>query len=161
MSSVQMTRADSVNDVIEQMQQRISVRAYDLFRGRGEAWGNPWEDWFTAEREMVRRPAVELSEQNGSYTVLASLAGVDARQMQVKIAPQDLVIKAESEHRHESKDRKVHECDFRGGAVFRSVHFPRPVDMSRATADFHDGLLTVRAPIAPEPASRKLEVKYA
>ena len=161
MFSVQMTRTDSILDVIEQMQQRIAARAYDRFRGRGVPWGDATEDWFAAEREVIRRPAVELSEKDGSYTVLASVAGVDARQLQVSLAPQDLAIRAETPHTHAAKDRQVHECDFRGGYLFRSIHFPRPVDMSRSTAEYHDGLLTVKAPIAAEVASTRHEVKVA
>ena len=161
MASVQMTRTDSIVDEVEQIQQRIEQRAYDLFRGRGAPWGDPWQDWFAAEHEIVRRPAVELSEKDGRYTVLVSLAGIDVRTMHVSIAPQDLVVRTESEHTHDSEDGQVHQCELRGGCVFRAVHFPRPVDMGRATAEYRDGLLTVQAPVAAEAQATRLEVKVA
>jgi HSP20 family molecular chaperone IbpA len=161
MSSVQMTRSDSILDVVEQMKQRIAARAYDMFKSRGVAWGDAWEDWFAAEREVIRKPAVELSEENGSYTVLASLAGMEPKRLHVSIAPQDLAITAEDAHTHTAKERQVHECDFRAGSVFRSIHFPRPVDLNRATAEFHDGMLTVKAPIVTEAASKRLDVRVA
>ncbi len=70
-------------------------------------------------------------------------------------------ITAEDAHTHTAKERQVHECDFRAGSVFRSIHFPRPVDVNRATAEFHDGMLTVKAPIVTEAASKRLDVKVA
>ena len=161
MSSVQMTRSDSILDVVDEMQHRIAARAYDMFKSHGIAWGDAWEDWFAAEREVIRKPAVELSEEDGSYTVLASLAGVDPKRLHVSIAPQDLAITAEDAHTHTAKARQVHECDFRAGSVFRSIHFPRPVDLNRATAELHDGMLTVKAPIVPEAASKRLDVNVA
>ena len=118
MSSVQMTRSDSILDVVDEMQRRIAARAYDMFKSRGVAWGDAWEDWFAAEREVIRKPAVELSEKDGSYTVLASLAGVEPKRLHVSIAPQDLAITAEDAHSHTAKERQVHECDFRAGSVF-------------------------------------------
>lgn len=161
MSSVQMVRSNSVLNVIDQMQQRIAARAYDMFKSRGMSWGDAWGDWFAAEREVIRRPAIELSEKDGNYTVLASLAGVDPRHLHVSIAPQDLAITADEAHTHQAKERQVHECDFRAGSIFRSVHFPRPVDMNRATAELHDGMLTVKAPIAAEAASKRLDVRVS
>jgi HSP20 family protein len=160
MPSVEMAHVDSLVREVEQMQQRIAQRAYDLFLERGAPWGSD-DNWFAAEHEMVRRPAVELSEKDGAYTVLASLAGVEPRDMHLSIAPQDLVIKAENHHSHHSDNARVHQCELRGGSVFRSVHFPRPVDINHARAEYRNGMLTVTAPIAKKAQAARLDVKVA
>ncbi|NUR53562.1 MAG: DUF2934 domain-containing protein [Acidobacteria bacterium] len=36
---------------------RVAARAYELYLARGGSHGNDWEDWLTAEREIMgRRP---------------------------------------------------------------------------------------------------------
>ncbi len=146
MASVPMIQKDSIVDQLEQLQQRIAERAYELFRGRGTPWGDAWADWFTAERETVWKPAVELREKDGTFTVEAALAGVDPKQMTVEITPEDLVIKAETEHSHSEDRGQVHQCEFVAGQMFRSLHFPKPVDVAKAKAEYRNGLLTVTAP---------------
>ena len=161
MATVPMTQKDSIVDQLEQMQQRIAQRAYELFRGRGTPWGDTWADWFTAERETVWKPAVELREKDGTFTVVAALAGVDPKDINVDITPQDIVIKAETDHTHSKDEGQVHQCEFVAGHLFRSVHFPKPVDVAKTKAEYRNGLLTVTAPIVPEARTKRLEIKAA
>ena len=80
-----MTRKDSIVEQLEQLHQRIARRAYDLFQSR-DGWGDAIGDWFSAERELVWRPAVELREQDGTFTLSAALPGIDARDITVDIS---------------------------------------------------------------------------
>jgi HSP20 family protein len=161
MASVPMTRKDSIGDQLEQLHQRIAQGAYELFRGRGTPWGDAWADWFTAERQAVWKPAIELREKDGTFTVEAALAGVDPKDVNVDITPQDIVIKAATEHTHSRDEGQVHQCEFVAGRVFRSVHFPKPVDVAKAKAEYRNGLLTVTAPIIPEADAKRLDIKAA
>ena len=90
MASVLMTRKESIVDQLEQLHQRIARRAYELFRGR-DGWGDSFGDWLSAERELVWKPAVELCEQDGTFTVVAALPGVAAKNITVDVTPQDVV----------------------------------------------------------------------
>ena len=161
MASVPMTQKDSICDQLEQLHQRIAQRAYELFRGRGTSCGDTWADWLTAERETVWKPAIELREKDGTFTVAAALAGVDPKDVNVDITPQDLVIKAQTEHAHSKDEGQVHQCEFVAGQVFRSVHFPKPVDVAKAKAEYRNGLLTVTAPIVAEAQAKRLDIKAA
>lgn len=161
MASVPMTQKDSIVDQLDRLHQRIARRAYELFRGRGTLWGDPWADWLTAERETVWKPAIEMREKDGNFTILAALAGVDPKDVNVDITPQDVVIKAEMQHTHSKEEGEVHQCEFVMGQVFRSVHFPKPVDVAKAKAEYRNGLVTVTAPIVPEAQAKRLEIKAA
>jgi len=149
MSHVKVTRKDSIVDDVEQMQQHVARRAYELFEQRGSAPGGPWADWFAAEREIVRRPAIELREEHGAYFVSASVAGIAPEDVHVEVTPEDVVIKEETERIHASKDGRVHQSEFRTGRIFRSVHFPGAIDAASVQAEYRNGVLTVKAPIAP------------
>jgi HSP20 family protein len=160
MASVLMTRKDSIVDQLEQLHQRIARRAYELFRGR-DGGGDSFGDWLSAERELVWKPAVEMREQDGTFTVVAALPGVAAKDITVDITPQDIVIQAASEHRHTEDKGHIHRCEFRAGQVFRSLPFPKAVDATKATAEYQNGMLNITVPIAPDSRARHVGVTTA
>lgn len=160
MAKVPMTQKDSIVDQLEQLHQRVARRAYDLFLGRG-GWGDAFGDWFHAEQELVSKPAVELREQNGAFTIEAALPGVDAKNITVDITPQDVVIKASTVHKHTEDRGQVHLCDFTAGEFFRSLSFPKAVDTTKTKADYQNGMLKITAPIAPEAQAKRVDIETA
>jgi HSP20 family protein len=155
-----MTQRDSIVDQLEQLHQRIARRAFEFFEGRN-GWGDAFGDWLSAERELVWKPAVELREHDGTFTVAAALPGVDAKDITVDITPQDVVIKAATEHKHTEDKGQVHRCEFTAGDVFRSLSFPKAVDVTKAKADYQNGMLQITVPIAPEARATRVDVKAA
>jgi HSP20 family molecular chaperone IbpA len=160
MANLAMTQKDSIVDQLEQLHQRIARRAYDLFQGR-DGWGDAFADWFSAERELISKPAVELREQDGTFMVAAALPGVDARDITVDITPQHVVIKAATEHTHTGDKGQVHRSEFTAGQFFRSLPFPKTVDATKAKADYQNGLLKITVPIAPEARAKRVDIKAA
>lgn len=161
MASLPVTKMDSVRDQLERVHQSIAQRAYELFRGRGDGWGDAFADWIAAEQQVFSRPPVELREKDGAFTVSAALAGVDPKDINVEIAPQDVVIRAEIDRSQSADEGKVHRSEFFSGQIFRSVHFPRAIDMGKAKAEYKNGLLTVTAPIVPEAKAQRLDIHAA
>ena len=53
------------------------------------------------------------------------------------------------------------ECSY--GSFYRSIPLPEGAEMSKATAEFRNGVLEVTMPVAPrpEPKQRRLEVREA
>jgi HSP20 family protein len=160
MANVAMTQRDSIGDQLEQLHERIARRAYDLFRGR-DGWGDAFGDWFSAEQELVSKPAVELREKDGTFTIAAAIPGVEAKDITVAITPQDVVIQAASEHRHTEDKGQVHRCEFTAGQVFRSLSFPKTVDATKAKAEYQNGMLNITVPIAPEARAKRVDIKAA
>src|SRR6476646_745111 len=99
MANVSLTQKDSIVEQLEQLHQRIAGRAYDLFRSR-DGWGDAIGDWLSAEGELVTHPAIELREREGAFTVAVALPGVAAKDITVDITPQEVVIKAATQHNH-------------------------------------------------------------
>jgi HSP20 family protein len=162
MANVAVTRRESLLDQIEQLHHRIERRAYELFRQRDGLPGDPAADWLTAEREIVRKPAVELREKDGTYTVLAALPGVEAKDVAVNVSSEDVMISTAATHSGADTKGHLPQCEFDTAELFRSVHFPKPVDAAKARADYRNGLLTVTVPAA-RPARTKpvaVTVKY-
>jgi HSP20 family molecular chaperone IbpA len=143
-------------DQIEQIRRRIEQRAYELFRQRDGGPGDPTADWLTAERETVWKPALELREKDGTFRVVAALPGVEAKDVSVDVSAEDMVVKAASTHSCSDAKGQVHQCEFSTAELFRSVHFPKPVDAAKAKAEYRSGLLTVTV-----PAARAVQAKPA
>lgn len=159
MAKVSITQKDSILDQLEHIRHRIAQRAYDLFLQRNGVSDDAVADWLTAEREILWRPQVELREEDGVFTVLAALAGVEPKDVSVDVTDRDAVIKAEAARTSSKTQRRVHQSEFAAGRLFRSVHFPRPVDPGKARAEYRNGLLTLTVPCAPEAAAKSAKTK--
>lgn len=141
MATVAVTRKTSIVDQLEQLHERIARRAYELSMGR-DGWGDALGDWLSAEQELVWKPPIELHEENGKFTVVAALPGLDPKDITVDITPQEVVVRAATEQNE----------------MFCSLSFPKSVETKKARAEYQNGMLNITVPIAVAPA-RRVDVK--
>jgi HSP20 family molecular chaperone IbpA len=80
--------------------------------------------------------------------VWAATPGVEGKDLDVQITPNDLLIQAAINHRHTTDEGDVRMCEFTGGKLFRSVHFPEAVDPNSVKVEYRNGLLRLTAAIA-------------
>jgi HSP20 family protein len=156
---IRFRSVDSVLDEIDAMQRRIAERAHRIFRDRGGAIGHAIEDWITAERETIWRPALEVRRTRDAFVVEAAVAGLDPKQFDVRVTPAELLLSADVRHSDREQDGEVVLCEYVNGPLFRSYKFPEPIDPSRVAAEYRNGLLRVTAPLA-HPAT-KVEIQAA
>jgi HSP20 family molecular chaperone IbpA len=129
--SVPVRVGETIVDEIEEMYHRITRRAYEIFRERGGNSTLDLEDWLTAERELVFKPAVHVEETNLQITVTVCIGKIRPLDVQLLVTPDAMVIQAE----HSTTAKKV----------FRTVQFPRRIDVSKAEARYADGCLVLTA----------------
>jgi HSP20 family protein len=153
-ADVELKKADSIRSELEQLHHLISQRAYELFRNGGAGWG-AIGDWLTAERELVWKPAVELREKENHFEVLAAVAGVEPKDLDVQVTPEELLIKGEITHQHTDDEGRVHLCEFKPGKLWRSIRFPHTIDPATAKAEYRNGLLRLTATIADRKSGRR------
>ena len=84
---LRLRRVDGVLDEIEVMQRRIAQRAHAIFRDGGGAVGHAIDHWLKAERETIWRPALEVRRTTEAFVIEAAVAGVDAKQFDVRLTP--------------------------------------------------------------------------
>ena len=155
MARIPTNQKDSLGDKLEQMNQRIARRAYELFQGR-EGQGDSVGDWLSAERELVEKPAVELREEEGALTVVAALPGIDAKDITIDITPRDVLIQA-SEYRHAEDAAEIPRSVYTEREVFSSLQFPTAVDAANAKAVYQNGILNITVPVAPDMPADQIE----
>jgi HSP20 family protein len=156
---IELKKTDSILDQLDRLQEDIRQRAYELFRSHDGLLIGPLEDWLHAERELVWRPAVELRQKDGELRLEAALAGVAAKDLDVQVTPEDILITASAEHRHDD-DSTIHLCEFKRGRLFRSIHLPEPIDPDSVKAEYRDGLLRLTGKVATV-ARKKIDVQAA
>jgi HSP20 family protein len=159
-NSLPIKKSESIFEELRTMQDRIMQRAYDIFESNGRAIGRDLEHWLNAERQLVWKPAVELREKDDAFHVSIAIPGVDPKALDIEVAPEYLLVKAEVHHEHTEEKGTVHLCEFETGSLFRSVRFPKRVDPGKVKAEFNNGMLHLTAAVAPEDV-RKIEVKQS
>ena len=78
------------------------------------------------------------------------LSGIEAKDINIEATSEDIVITAETEHRHNEQKGTVHYCEFQSGKLFRAIHLPKKIDPDKVKAEFKNGLLRLTADIAAE-----------
>jgi HSP20 family molecular chaperone IbpA len=146
-SAIALKTAESLIQEIEQLHEAISRRAYDLFRQQGDGWSDPVKDWLEAERELVSKPAIEVRRKNGAVEIVAAVPGIEAKDLDVQITPEDVLIKGTNTHQHTARDGDVSACEFSTGQIFRSIHLPEAVNPDTAKAQLKNGMLAITASI--------------
>jgi HSP20 family protein len=157
MKTLRINKKDSIFDEIEKMKEQITKRAYEIFEGKGRECGHDLEHWLQAERELVWAPPMEVEEGDREVKVKISTPGVDAQDLDVELAPQGLVVEAET------KDEEEDEAGCRTtktARLFRSLCFSKEVDPDSANAELKDGVLTLTAKVAAakHAAAKKISV---
>ena len=117
--------------------------------------------WAEAPALGEWEPKVDVTESKESVMVKAEIPGVEPKDIWVSIEAGVLTIKGEKHHEKEEKDKRYHRVERSYGAFYRMMRLPAPVDGSKTTATFKDGLLTITLPKAPAANGTTIPVKAA
>jgi HSP20 family molecular chaperone IbpA len=153
--SLAIRKTSSVFDEVNEIQERITRRAYEIFERNGGVFGRELDNWLEAEEELLWKPSIELREKDGELLLEAALSGVDPKDVEIEVTPEDIMLKAKTQHQHEEQKGIVHICEFKTGTMFRSIHLPTKINPDRVKAEFTNGLLRLTAQIAQEMRAKK------
>ena len=161
MGEVAVQKKESVWDQLQKIEARIMQRAFDIFRDNGSALGKDLDNWLAAERELIWKPAIELTEKDNQFEIRVAVAGIDPKDLNVEVTSEALLVKGETKSEKKEQKGEVHTSEFQAGSLFRSIRFPKKVDPDKVKAEIKNGMLTVVAPIAEGAKSRKVSVQAA
>src|SRR5213596_2956187 len=159
--AVAIRKISSILAETNQMQERIMRRAYDTFERNGRLLGRDLDHWLQAERELVWKPALQLRETDGEFVLEVAVSGVDPKDIDIEVTPEDIILKADIQHEHEEKKGTVHICEFQSGRMYRSIHLPKRINPDKVKAEIKNGLLKLKAEIAEEVRARKIKTEAA
>ncbi|MFO7816639.1 MAG: Hsp20/alpha crystallin family protein [Thermodesulfobacteriota bacterium] len=104
-------------------------------------------------------PAMDVQEKNGKLVVKAELPGLEAKDVDVSIENNQLIIKGEKkdEKTEDKEGRSYSECSY--GAFYRTIPIASEVDADKIKAKFKNGVLTVKVPKKAKAEGRKIAIE--
>jgi HSP20 family protein len=114
-----------------------------------------------AKAAFTGMPAVDVTETENGYEVVAELPGMDEKNIEVKVANGILTISGQKREEKEEKKKDYYVRERRFGSFERTFPVPDGVDLDRVDASFKKGVLTVTMPKTAEAqkAEKKITVK--
>jgi HSP20 family protein len=107
-------------------------------------------------------PPVDIYENGHHELVLkAELPDMSRDDIELTVDNGTLTIKGEKRFSNEVKEDQFHRIERRYGTFSRSFSLPQTVDASRVSAEYKNGVLTVRLPLREEAKPRQIKVDVA
>src|SRR5258708_17494155 len=100
---------------------------------------------------------------NGEHEIVLKAELPDMTREAIDITVEDgtLTIKGEKKFGEDVKDEQFHRIERRYGTFSRSFSMPATVDASKVSAEYKNGVLTVRLPLREEAKPRQIKVDVA
>src|SRR2546426_5108243 len=129
----------------------MTIVRWDPFRDFGftapsNTWMPPVDIFQTGEHELVLK---------------AELPDMAREDIDINIENFVLTIKGEKKASTDVKDEQYHHTERRYGAFSRSFSLPQTVDPGRVSAEYKQGVLTVRLPLREDAKPRSIKVEGA
>jgi HSP20 family protein len=107
-------------------------------------------------------PPVDIFQNSNDELVLkAELPDMKREDIKITIDNGTLTISGEKKLAEEVKDEQFHRIERRYGTFSRSFSLPPAVDATKVTAEYKNGVLTLRLPLREEAKPRQIDVNIA
>jgi HSP20 family protein len=128
----------------------MTIVRWDPFRDFGLTPASTWV------------PPVDIYESDDHQLVLsAELPDMSRENIDITVENFVLTIKGEKKFVGEVKEERVHHIERRYGTFSRSFTLPQTVDAEKVSAEYKNGVLTVRLPLREEAKPRQIKVDVA
>jgi HSP20 family protein len=107
-------------------------------------------------------PAVDIFEtENHDLVLKAELPGMGREDVEVVVENSTLVLKGDKKFESDVKEESYRRIERTYGTFHRSFTLPNTVDASKVSADFKNGVLTVKLPFREEARPRTIRVEVS
>jgi HSP20 family protein len=122
---------------------------------------DPFRDFgFTAPNTWM--PPVDIYQTDKHELVLkAELPDMAREDIDINIENFVLTVKGEKKASTDVKEEQYHHAERRYGSFSRSFSLPQTVDPNKVSAEYKNGVLTVRIPLREEARPRSIKVDVA
>jgi len=140
----------------------FSMRPFALFRRMSEEMDRMFSSWAGRGSEAgegrVWWPAIEVSQDKGQLNICAEVPGVKPEDVKVEVSDDELVIRGERKQEQTERREGMYRSERSYGQFFRRIPLPEGAKANEAKADFSNGELRIRIPVA-EQERRHREIK--
>ena len=97
---------------------------------------------FNQDGELV----VDVFETGSDFVVLAAIAGIQIKDLDISLEKDMMVIKGNREDPHEQPGKKYFYQECHWGPFSRKIILPENIDIDKADAQMDKGVLTIKIP---------------
>jgi HSP20 family protein len=134
------------------VQDRLN-RLFNSDQGRGSddvmargAWLPPVDVFSNGKQELI---------------IKAEVPGLKREDIDVTVEDNTLTLRGEKKHESEVKEEQLHRIERQYGSFSRTFSLPATVDAGKVSADYKDGVLTIRLPFREEAKPKQIKVDVA
>jgi HSP20 family protein len=109
--------------------------------------------------EAMWTPSVDFSENEKEYIARVEAPGVAKDDLEVNVDGQTLTISGRRDFEKEEKTEEYFWRERQAGRFVRAIQLPTAVDQSKVTANYQDGIMTIRLPKTEPTAKTRVQVK--
>ena len=103
-------------------------------------------------------PAVDIYEDEQSYTLKLDVAGIDEKDIDIKLEDNKLSISGERKFEGEEKPENYRRLERRYGRFGRAFNLPETIDSGSVTAQYDKGVLKIRLVKKAEAKPRQIKI---
>jgi HSP20 family protein len=131
--------------------QNRMTRLFDDFYGR------------RAEDDVMRRgawiPPVDIFEKDQVVTLKAELPDMQRSDIDIRVENNTLTISGEKKMEKDVQEDDFHRVERTYGHFSRSFSLPATIDTGKVSADYKNGVLTVKLPLREEAKPKQIQVQ--
>jgi HSP20 family protein len=142
-----MTRWNPYRE-LENLQNRMSR----LFE---EQYGGGREEALTSGAFV---PPVDIYEDQHGIQLKLEVPGIEEKDLNIHVENNVLTVSGERKFENEQKEENFHRIERRYGSFSRSFTLPNTVDTDKITADYNNGVLSVRLVKREEAKPKQIKV---
>ncbi|MBW2407432.1 MAG: Hsp20/alpha crystallin family protein [Deltaproteobacteria bacterium] len=105
------------------------------------------------------QPLVDISETDTDVIVKAELPGIDAKDVDVSITGDRLIIKGEKQQEKEEKEENRYRSERYYGTYQRVIDLPTLVEEDKTEATYKKGILTITLPKVEKVKKKQIKIK--
>lgn len=143
------TRMQEINDL-------ITRRAYELFENSGFAHGHDLDNWRQAESEILHKMPLDITETESGFVIHAEVPGFTEKDLEIKVEPRCLCIAGSRQEESKQQEGKTIYLERRSNQIFRVLELPVRIDPDQVKATLYDGVLEVT--LAKAEVAKKIPV---
>lgn len=128
------------NNALSKVREMLPSAFDDFFK--------PWNEWFEGGllHKTMSMPAVNITEEDGNYTVTMAAPGMKKDDFNVDIDNNMITISAETEKEKEEDKKKYTRKEYSYSSFSRSFTLPDDVEKNKIDAKYDNGVLTLNLP---------------
>jgi HSP20 family protein len=131
----------------------------NVFPGRiGNFLGRDWE---RAMSTTEWNPSVDIFENENDIVVKVEVPGMNAKDIDVRIENNVLMLKGERRFEKETKEENYHRVEREYGTFSRSFSLPTSVKEDKVMAEYKDGVLKIVLPKKEEVKPKSIKIEAA